>query len=575
MNSKPSTAQAEPQRTYTGADAVVASLEYQEVKLIFGITGGAIMPVYDSLYKHKTIRHIIAGHEQGAAHMADGYARATGRPGVVVTTSGPGATNLVTGLANAMMDSIPMVAITGQVSSNLIGNDCFQEADMWGITLPVTKHNYQISDVEELPQIMAEAFYLAQTGRPGPVLIDLPKDVMQAPCKNALALPQPPEGYEPPYQGDPALIIQALELIRSAQRPVILAGGGVIQAGASDQLLRLAQATRIPVTSTLMGLGNFPAGHELFLGMPGMHGTLYANKALFESDLIIAVGCRLDDRVTGRVDGFAPQAKLIHIDIDASEINKIIPAAVGINGDAAPVLRALADGVDSWSEKPDHGPWLERVAKFRRDHPLHYQSGSSLMAAPQVIETLGRRLDPDTLLVTGVGQHQMFTAQFYPFNRPRGFITSGGLGTMGFGLPAALGAKMGCPERQVVCVDGDGSFLMNIQELATAVRYRIGVVVVVLNNQALGMVRQWQDLFADQRYSETDLEPPAYDKVAQAFGGLGQSVTSEDELEPALSWALEQSRLRSLPVVLDVKVDRNTLVLPMVKPGGANIECID
>ena len=574
MNTQNQTA-SQPQSNwhYTGADAVIASLLVQEVEVIFGMQGGAIMPVYDAMHRNGGIRHIIVGHEQGAAHMADGYARATGKPGVVMTTSGPGATNLVTGLANAMMDSIPLVAITGQVVSNLLGSDGFQEADMWGITLPVTKHNYQVQSVDELPQVFAEAFYLAQSGRPGPVLIDLPKDIMLQPCKNMVAVPTVPEGYETPYQGDPAQVARALELIQQCQRPVILAGGGVIQAGAHQELRELAEMLSIPVSSTLMGLGNFPIAHPLSLGMPGMHGTGYANLAIHQCDLLICVGTRLDDRITGKLDQFAPQARLIHIDVDASEINKILPSAVGIVGDAKPVLSALAAGAKEWKQKPDFAAWVKQVEELKRRYPMTYRRRPGFIAPQEAVEMVGRHLNGNSILVTGVGQHQMYAAQFYPFERPRSFITSGGLGTMGFGLPAALGAKAGKPDSTVVCIDGDGSFLMNIQELVTAVRYELGLVVVILNNGYLGMVRQWQDMFLDRRRAETQLAPPPYHQVAQAFGGQGRRVESLEELESALPWALAQSR-RGVPVVLDVMVDPEAVVLPMVPPGGPNAEFI-
>jgi acetolactate synthase-1/2/3 large subunit len=574
MNPQPQTEAAPPSSAeYTGSDAVIATLVREGVEIVFGMIGGAIMPVYDALYRRGGLTHVMVGHEQGAAHMADGYARATGRPGVVFTTSGPGATNLVTGLATAMMDSIPMVALTGQVSSDLMGNDAFQEADVWGISMPITKHNYQVTDPAELPQVITEAFYVAQTGRPGPVLIDLPKDVAQRPCPEEVAEPRIPEGYRPGYRGDPRRIEQALELLRKSRRPVIMAGGGVIHAGASADLLSLAETLQIPVTSTLMGLGNFSIEHPLSLGMPGMHGTGYANLALRHCDLLLAVGTRLDDRITGRLEGFVPRAKLVHVDVDASEINKILPSAVPVVGDAKPVLAALVRGAAAWPERPDHGPWLSLVESFKRRFPLGYSSRGDVLAAPRVIQAIGR-LDDEAVIVTGVGQHQMFTALYYPFKRPRTFISSGGLGTMGFGLPAALGAKLGRPEATVICVDGDGSFLMNVQELATAVRYRIGVVVVILNNTYLGMVRQWQDMFLGRRRSQTGLECPPYDRVAQAFGAFGRRVARPDDLEPALDWALAQSRRMSLPVVLDVMVDPEAMVLPMVPPGAANHEFV-
>jgi acetolactate synthase-1/2/3 large subunit len=558
----------------TGADAIVAALQQNGVEVIFGITGGTIMPVYDSLYEHESPRHIIVGHEQGAAHMADGYARATGKPGVVMTTSGPGATNLITGLANAMMDSIPMVALTGQVPSTLIGNDAFQEADMWGITLPVTKHNYQVSSVEELPSVFAEAFYLCQTGRPGPVLIDIPKDVMLTECSRAVAVPEIPEGYEVHYAPDPGDIEKAMQMVAEASRPMILAGGGVISADASSDLTAFADKMGIPVATTLMGLGAFPSSHELCLGMPGMHGHGFTNLALHECDLLMVVGCRLDDRVTGKVEKFVPDAELIHIDVDASEINKILPSAVSILADAKPAMKALNQGADAMSTKPDFSQWHKQIAKFKEQHPRAYQDRPGQIVPQAVIEAINQQMKSDDIMATGVGQHQMYAAQYHPVEHPRTFISSGGLGTMGFGLPAALGAKLGAPDKQVVCVDGDGCFLMNIQEMTTAVRYGIGVVVVILNNGYLGMVRQWQDLFNDGRRAETKLAPPPFDKVAQAFGGLGRRVEKQSEVGPALEWALTQSRMRNLPVILDVQTDPDALVFPMVPAGGSNAEFI-
>ncbi|BEQ17102.1 biosynthetic-type acetolactate synthase large subunit [Desulfoferula mesophila] len=564
----------DPQAAYTGADAVVACLKHQGVEVIFGMTGGVISPVYDALFRDGSIKHVIVGHEQGAAHMAEGYARATGKVGVVMTTSGPGATNLVTGLADAFMDSTPMVAITGQVTSNLLGNDAFQEADMRGITMPITKHNYQITSVDELPGVFAEAFFVALSGRPGPVLIDLPKDVSTAPCDHLLAAPSAPTGYKPPYRGQPLQIERALKVMAKAKQPVILAGGGVVTAGASEELRELVRLTGIPVTTSLMGLGTYPAGDELYLGMPGMHGTGYANLALHHADLIVCVGNRLDDRVTGQLDRFAPDAQFIHIDVDASEIGKNLPCLVPIVGDAKPVLIEMIKGVKQWEEKPDFSAWRERIDGWKKCYPMTYQPKPPAISPQAVVELLGRTLPEEAIVVTGVGQHQMYTAQFYPFREPRTLISSGGLGTMGFGLPAAVGAKVGSPDKEVVLIDGDGSFLMTIQELATAVRYKVGVVVLILNNHFLGMVRQWQEMFMDKRQAETDLQPPPYAKVAQAFGGLGREVTTSEELEEAIAWARAEAADKRVPVVLDVAVEREALVLPMVPPGGANADFI-
>jgi len=557
-----------PQRT--GAEAAIEALKAEGVEVLFGVTGGAIMPIYDALFRDGTLRHIIVGHEQGGAHMAEGYARVTGKPGVVISTSGPGATNLVTGLADALMDSTPIVAITGQVASPLIGNDAFQEADVRGITMPVTKHNYLIQNADDLPRIFAEGFHITRNGRPGPVLIDLPKDISNTPT----SAPRPEkiqlEGYKPPYAGHPKQIQKALEVIKGAERPVILAGGGVIHAEAADDLLALAEALHVPVVSTLMGLGNFPIDHGLALGMPGMHGTGYAILSLYHCDVMICVGTRLDDRITGKLDEFAPWAKLVHIDIDASEIGKNVPAVVPIVGHAKPILKELVRGVKGWESVPDWSPWRGRVEAWRKEYELGYTQKENTVMPQHVIQEIDGLLDDEAIVVTGVGQHQMWTAQYYTFRQPRTFLTSGGLGTMGFGLPAAIGAKLAAPQKPVVCIDGDGCFLMNIQELTTAVRYRVPVVVAVLNNQYLGMVRQWQHLFFDDRYAETALTPPPYERVAQAFGALGKRVERPEEVRPALKWALAQAEEKQLPVVLDIMVDPKECVYPMVPAGQAN-----
>jgi acetolactate synthase-1/2/3 large subunit len=440
--------------------------------------------------------------------------------------------------------------------------------------MPITKHNYQISSVEELPEVLAEAFFVALSGRPGPVLIDLPKDVMTAPCEHLLAAPSAPSGYQPHYRGHPLQIGRALKVLAQAKQPVILAGGGVVSAGAYQELRDLAQITGIPVTSTLMGLGSFPAGHEQFLGMAGMHGTGYANLALHHADVILCVGTRLVDRVTGQLNAFAPGAQFIHVDVDASEIGKNLPCLVPIVGDAKSVLSALAKGAAAWEQKPDLTEWQARIDAWKQCYPMTYNETPPAIAPQAVVEALGRALPQDAIVVTGVGQHQMYAAQFYPFKQPRTLITSGGLGTMGYGLPAAVGAKVGAPDKEVVLIDGDGSFLMTIQELATAVRYKVGLVVVILNNSFLGMVRQWQEMFLDKRQAETDLQPPPYARVAQAFGGLGRQVMTMEELEPAIAWARAEAAEKHLPVVLDVAVAREALVLPMVPPGGANAQFI-
>jgi len=558
----------------SGAEAAIEALKAEGVELLFGVTGGAIMPMYDALFRDGTLRHIIVGHEQGGAHMAEGYARVTGEPGVILTTSGPGATNLVTGLADAIMDSTPLVAITGQVATSLIGNDAFQEADVRGITMPVTKHNYLIQRADELPRIFAEGFHIARTGRPGPVLIDLPKDV----SNTQTAAPRPErvqlEGYDPPYQGHPHQIQRALQALQQAHKPVILAGGGVLHAEACGELREFAEALNLPVVSTLMGLGNFPTDHALSLGMPGMHGTGYAILSLYHCDVMICVGTRLDDRITGKLDEFAPWAKLIHIDIDASEIGKNVPALVPVVGHAKPVLQELIGGIKRWESKPDWSAWHKQLAAWRKEHPLGYEQKADTIMPQMVVQEVDALLDDDDIISTGVGQHQMWTAQYYTFRKPRTWLTSGGLGTMGYGFPAAIGAKLAKPHQRVVCIDGDGSFLMTIQELATAVRYRVPVVVAVLNNLYLGMVRQWQELFYERRYAETGLTPPPYDKVAQAFGALGRRVERPEQVRPALQWALQQAEASQLPVVLDILVDAQECVYPMVPAGQANFKFI-
>ncbi len=575
MNSPAKNRSKQPARRVSGADAVIASLHAQGVDVVFGMVGGQIMPVYDALYRDGNLRHIIVGHEQGGAHMAEGYARATGRPGVVMTTSGPGATNLVTGLADAMMDSTPLVAITGQVPSQLLGNDAFQEADMRGITMPITKHNYQLTSPDQVAPVFAEAFQIASSGRPGPVLIDLPKDVTVGETEVLAATgPRLAGRHVNPPKGHPLQIERALQLIKSSRQPVILAGGGVIHAEACAELKEFAEILDIPVTSTLMGLGNIPTDHRLSLRMPGMHGTGYANLALYNSDVIICVGCRLDDRVTGKLDEFAPHAKLVHIDVDASEISKCLPAAVPVVGDAKLVLRAMIEGARAWEGRPDFSAWHKVIDTWKAKYPMGYRAKDGVILPQQAVQELDAILTDDDIVVTGVGQHQMFTAQYHTIRKPRTFITSGGLGTMGFGLPAAMGAKIARPDRRVVCVDGDGSFLMNVQELATAVRYRVPVVSMVLKNSHLGMVRQWQHMFFEQRHSQSDLCTPPYEKVAEAFGALGRRVDRPEDLAPALRWALKSAEEMRLPVVLDVQVDPEEAVLPMVPAGEPNINFI-
>ncbi len=549
-----------------GADAIVRALEMEGVKHIFGIPGGAIIEVYDALFD-SGIRHILTRHEQAAVHAADGYARATGRVGVAFATSGPGATNTVTGIATAYMDSSPVVVMTGQVARSLIGNDAFQEADITGITMPVTKHNYLVTDENEILKIVREAFHIAGTGRPGPVLIDLPKDVTTAEIEfdypEKLDLP----GYKPKYSGHPKQIKRAAELIMNAERPVILAGGGVILSNATEELTKLAETIPAYVATSLMGKGAIPETHPLSLGFVGMHGAKYANYAVQESDLIIAVGIRFSDRTTGRVSDFAPNARIIHIDIDPAEIGKNVDVDIPIVGDAKLILRELIKHVNHRKRKE----WESRVEEWRRAYPLKFKDDGKLK--PQYIIQKIWELQPDAIVTTEVGQNQMWAAQYFKVNRPRQFITSGGLGTMGFGFPAAVGVKTAFPEKEVVDIAGDGSFLMNIQELATCVDFGINVKVMVLNNMFLGMVRQWQELFYDERYSATCLrcKEMSFEKIAEGFGAVGMTVEKPSEVEDTLKEAFEIDA----PVVIDFRVDRLENVYPMVPAGAALHEIID
>ncbi|TCL57447.1 acetolactate synthase large subunit [Hydrogenispora ethanolica] len=544
----------------TGAEILLQCLQREGVEVIFGYPGGAVIPIYDALYDYPGIRNILVRHEQGAVHAADGYARSTGKIGVCLATSGPGATNLVTGIANAYMDSVPLVAITGQVATFLLGRDSFQESDITGITLPITKHNYLVRDVKELPRVIKEAFHIASTGRPGPVLIDLAKDVTTTKAK-----PEFPEtidlpGYKPNYVGNARQVKEAAEALAAAERPLLYVGGGAVISGAQAELLKLAELTETPVTTTLMGMTAFPSAHPLALGMIGMHGTAAANFAATEADLLIAVGARFDDRVTGRLDAFAPRAKVVHIDIDPAEIGKNIPVDIPIVGDCRMVLEMLTARLTARR----HGPWLERIRGWQEQYPLRYEPTG--LKPQQVIETISQLTGGEAIICTEVGQHQMWTAQFYRFTRPRSFVTSGGLGTMGFGFPAALGAQIGNPDRLVIDIAGDGSFQMNIQELGTAVASQIPVKVVILNNFYLGMVRQWQEFFQNRRYSATVLESnPDFVKIAEAYGAKGFLIDAPGQLRATLEEAFRTAG----PVVVDCRVDREENVLPMVPSNGA------
>ncbi len=544
----------------TGAEIVVDALLKEGVDTAFGILGGTIIPVFDVLYD-APLRFILTRHEQGAAHMADGYARATGKVGVCIATSGPGATNLVTGIATANMDSIPIVAITGQVFTTMIGNDAFQEADVTGITRPITKHNYLVKDVKDLPRVMKEAFHIASTGRPGPVLIDIPKDVQIAETEYSYPKKVEMKSYRPTYAGHPQQIKKAAEAIHQAAKPLIYAGGGVIISGAASQLTELAKKTNIPVTTTLLGLGSFPETDALSLGMLGMHGTHYANYAIMESDLIIAIGSRFDDRVTGKLSEFAPQAKIIHIDIDPSSISKNVQVDIPIVGDVKNVLLELNKLV----KKGNYAPWHKKIREWKKKYPLAYNGEGELK--PQfVVEEIYKVTKGEAIICTEVGQNQMWAAQFYKYTKPRTFLSSGGLGTMGYGFPAAIGAQIGCPDKVVFDIAGDGSFQMNIQELATAVINKVPVKVAILNNGYLGMVRQWQELFYKKRYSYTSLAGgPDFVKVAEAYGAIGIRVKKKAEVGPAIRKALSIPK----PVILDFHVAPEENVFPMVPAGVA------
>ncbi|OPY56883.1 MAG: Acetolactate synthase large subunit [Pelotomaculum sp. PtaU1.Bin035] len=541
----------------SGAEILIKSLEAEDVDIIFGYPGGQVLPIYDALYD-ADIRHVLCRHEQGAAHAADGYARATGKPGVCLVTSGPGATNLVTGIANAHMDSVPMVAISGQVPQNLLGRDSFQEADITGITLPITKHNYLVKDLSELARVVKEAFYIATTGRPGPVLIDIPKDISvtleEYEVPGGLHLP----GYKPVSEGDPSQVMEAAKAIAGAERPLIYAGGGVVISGAHEELLRLAELLVAPVATTLMGLGGFPGDHPLSLGMLGMHGTKYANFAVCECDLLIAVGARFDDRVTGNVETFAPDARVIHIDIDPAEIGKNVRVDIPIVGDVKKVLKQLIDIL-----QPRLGEaWQEKIQMWKKEYPIDFCDNGTLK--PQaVIRDIYQLTGGNARITTEVGQHQMWTAQYYTFTKPRSFISSGGLGTMGYGMPAAIGVQAGCPDDIVFDIAGDGSIQMNIQELCTAVNYELPINVAIMDNGYLGMVRQWQELFYNRRYSQTELFNPDFVKLAEAYGAEGIRITKRSEVVPALELAIRSSK----PVMLDFMVEREENVMPMVPPG--------
>lgn len=551
----------------SGAQALIKSLKNEGVEVIFGFPGGRVLPIYDALFD-SDMTHILVRHEQCAAHAADGYARATGKVGVCLATSGPGSTNLMTGIANAYMDSIPIVAVTGQVSTNVIGTDAFQEADTTGISAPITKHNYLVKDAEDLPRVIKEAFYIASSGRPGPVLIDIPDDVskMMIDFKYSDELNLP--GYKPTIKGHAKQIKQAANLLYEAKRPVIMAGGGVISSNASGELTDLANRLNIPVTATLMGKGCFPEDSSLSLRMPGMHGTKYANYALTEADVILAVGVRFDDRVTGKISEFAPKARIIHIDIDPAEIGKNVRVDVPIVGDAKNVLSALLAAYLKIVEKtgmPDRKVWLDLIAEWKEKYPLKYKF-TDVIKPEYVIEQIFEMTGGDAIVTTEVGQNQMWAAQYYTALKPRTFISSGGLGTMGFGFPAAIGAQFGRRDKIVFDIAGDGSFQMVSQELATAVINHLPVKVAIMNNGYLGMVRQWQELLYKRRYSHTCLEScPDFVKLAEAYGAVGLRATKPQEVKPVLEQAINNGQV----TVIDFRIEREENVFPMVTPGSA------
>ena len=548
-----------------GAEILMKVLKEEGIHTIFGYPGGVLLDIYDELFKGD-IRHILVRHEQGAVHAADGYARASGKVGVALVTSGPGASNTVTGIANAYLDSIPIVVLTGQVPTHLIGTDAFQEVDIIGITRPCTKHNFLIKRVEEVAKTIREAFNIARSGRPGPVLIDLPKDVMAAMTEYE---PQPPKRIEeeiPRPASKKAFYV--MDLIAEAKKPLILSGGGVILGGASEELRQLARRTRMPVTSTLMGLGAFPASDPLWLGMPGMHGTYYANMAISTCDLLIAIGMRFDDRVTGKIDHFAPNAKIVHVDIDASSINKNVMVDVPIVSDCKSALQsfnALLEQKNFIVTDDQRQEWTDQIDGWKKENPLSYCHSDTEIKPQFVIETLYKLTKGDAIITTEVGQNQMWAAQFYGYDEPNTFLSSGGLGTMGYGLPAALGAKIAFPDKLVIDIAGDGSIQMNIQEMATAIQDNIPVKIVLLNNGYLGMVRQWQQLFYDKRYSSTDMTyQPDFLKLAEAYGWMGLRATKPEEVESVL----QQGLAAPGPVLMDFRVSREECVYPMVRPGG-------
>ncbi|MTW84527.1 biosynthetic-type acetolactate synthase large subunit [Virgibacillus dakarensis] len=555
-------------KSITGAELLIETLEEAGVDTLFGYPGGAVLPIYDALYRSKTsFKHILGRHEQGSIHAAEGYARVTGKPGVVLATSGPGATNLVTGIADAMMDSLPLVIFTGQVGSNVIGTDAFQETDVMGVTTPITKYNYQIKQLSELPRVVKEAFHIATTGRPGPVVIDIPKNISTQASAEKFNSDVHLPGYQPTIKPNPLQIVKLADAISKSKKPMVLAGAGVLFGKASHELKMFVEKYQLPITTTLLGLGSFPGTNPLFLGMGGMHGTYAANMAIYECDLLINIGARFDDRLTGSLEHFAPNAKIAHIDIDPAEIGKNIPTEIPVVADSREGLLAL---LNSSIEVPDNQAWKEKLQANKANFPLWYERSEESVSPQWLIEQVYRKSNGEAIVTTDVGQHQMWAAQFYHFDKPDKWVTSGGLGTMGFGFPAAIGAQLGAPDEVVVAIVGDGGFQMTLQELSMLKDYQLPVKVLIVNNGSLGMVRQWQEKFYEERYAESIISSPDFVKLAESYGVRGLKVEKEEEVPEMLDAIFASDE----PVVVDCRVVKMECVFPMVPTGKGNHEMI-